>query len=520
MKRIAALLLCGALTMGALCGCNSKDKPYVPTGGALYEEGETEPTKPVITKTQITVPYNSDHTLNPFRCTDYGNRAILSLLYQGLFATDEHYESWPILCESYKVSWDMKTYTFAIADATFSDGSAVTADDVSASLKTAQNSDVYRGRFAHVEKISVTEENEVQIQLDIPCENLLILLDVPIVKGGNGDTELPIGSGPYVFTPGEVPVLLRQSNWWSDATLPVTAEKINLMEAGTPAQLRDAFEFSDLSMVATDPGSDQYADFHSDYELWECENGEFVYLACNKNSKILKDAEVRQALLRAIDRESIVNEFYNGLATPSVLPASPHSPYYTEALANQYTYDPSILAGLMGNTEEELPTDPDQEVELPELEMLVNKDDAIRVRVANRIAEDLLACGIQVNITSYGGNDYPYTLQTHRYDVYLGKTRLSPNMDLSAFFKADGKLSVGGLNDKMLYTLCQESLANIGNYTNLHQEVLKEARLCPILFQSYAIYTQRGSFYGLTPSRDNLFFYHREKTSEEVRVEE
>ena len=52
------------------------------------------------------------------------------------------------------------------------------------------------------------------------------------------------------------------------------------------------------------------------------------------------------------------------------------------------------------------------------------------------------------------------------------------------------------------------------------QKILEEGQLCPILFRSYAIFTQRGSFPELEPARDNVFFYHLGKTDEEARVEE
>ena len=106
------------------------------------------------------------------------------------------------------------------------------------------------------------------------------------------------------------------------------------------------------------------------------------------------------------------------------------------------------------------------------------------------------------------------------YDLYLGQTRLSPTMDLSAFFEPKGTLSFGGMEDPVLYALCMDSLANKGNYYNLHQKVLEKGMLCPILLRSYAIYTRRGSFRGLAPSRDNLFFYHLGRTMEDALVTE
>ena len=80
-------------------------------------------------------------------------------------------------------------------------------------------------------------------------------------------------------------------------------------------------------------------------------------------------------------------------------------------------------------------------------------------------------------------------------------------MDLSAFFYVTATLSYGAMDDLATYSLCLEALANRGNYYNLHQKIMNEGRLIPILFRSYAIYDTRGLMTGLTPARDNVFFY-------------
>jgi hypothetical protein len=49
-------------------------------------------------------------------------------------------------------------------------------------------------------------------------------------------------------------------------------------------------------------------------------------------------------------------------------------------------------------------------------------------------------------------------------------------------------------------------------------KVLEDGKLIPILFRTYAIFAQRGSFTELTPSRDNVFFYHLGRTMEDAKI--
>ena len=102
MKRIGALLLCAALLLTG-CGVGGGD-PYQPTGDALYWEDATVPDQTQATKERLIIPYYPDRPLNPYECSDPNNKALLSLIYQGLFALDQDYQAWPILCQSYQVS--------------------------------------------------------------------------------------------------------------------------------------------------------------------------------------------------------------------------------------------------------------------------------------------------------------------------------------------------------------------------------------------------------------------------------
>lgn len=501
MKRILILLLCVVLMLSLFSGCTEEEDPYIPTGDALDYGDSTSPTAPPTQNQQnFSMVYYPDQSLNPFTCTDYTNRTLFSLLYQGLFSVDRDYNATPILCESYKVSSDMKTYTLFPAKALFSDGTTLTAHDVAASLNAAkEEGSYYYGRFLHITSITA-EANAVIIQLDTPCESLPQLLDIPIVKAEEVASANPLGTGPYVLDHAiSGKRLRRQAAWWcrSSASLVVTAAYIPLVEATSPSQIRDQFEFADVGIVCADPGSDTYADYRCDYEIWDCENGLFLYLVCNSKSEVFSNDTVRQALTHAIDRDLLVEEYYRGFARSATLPASPMSPFYDATLASRYGFDSKKFTDAL--TEADMQGAP--------VTLLLNADNSLRVRVGRRIAKMLTECGLEVTILEMNGTKFKEHLLWGQYDLYLGQTKLSPNMDLTAFFRTGGSLSYGGLPDTTIYTMALEALTNRGNYYNLHELVMKDAQLCPILTRSYAVYATRGLVTELTPARDNLFYY-------------
>lgn len=514
MKRLLCLVLCLVSVLGLLSGCEQDKGTYVPTGDALVmDDGQTagQSTETDTTPQELTLTWYPNITMNPLQCTDFTNRALFSLMYQGLFCVDREYQATPMLCKTYSVSKDMKTYTFYLENATFSDGTVLTPQDVVATYQAARKTTYYSGRFQHISGISETGDGGVSITLDTPMEDLPILLDIPILKAAEVQQDRPLGSGPYLLDAStENAVLRRVSNWWCNAKTLITAPAISLIQAESNPQIRDAFEFSGLNLVCANPGSDKYTDYRCDYELWDCENGVFLYLTCNMDSSIFSNPTVRSALPTAIDRDTIAADNYRGFARSATLPASPLSPNYSQVLAEKYAYDGGVAfqqavadAGMVGKT----------------LIFLVNSEDTMRVRIARTICKSLTDAGFVIDFRSVSGSTYEWTLKNRDYDLYLGQTRLSANMDLTPFFHTNGALSYGGINDVALYTLCLDALANHGNYYTLHQAVMDDGRLCPILFSSYAVYATRGLLTGLTPSRDNIFYYSMEKTMESAKLE-
>lgn len=501
MKKQILILLCLALLAGCFAGCAPAHDPvaYTPTGDALEGEQEDNATPAEGQQEQtLSMAYNPEQGMNPLISTDYTNQVLFSLMYQGLFSISRDHEVIPILCKTYSVSADLMTYEFEVDPAAFfSDGTPVTPEDVVASLNEARNQKSYGGRLRYVESIQVTEANTVKIRLYQAYGNLPLLLDIPILKADQLQAENPVGSGPYELTGwGRERALTRCDDWWcrSDDLL-ITAKKIPLVEADSTTTIRDAFEFQDVGVVCTDPGSDRYVEYRCDYELWDCETGIFLYLGVNADSSVFQSREVRQALSKGINRAYLVDEYYRGFATVAELPASANSPYYTAPLAKQYSYNPTAFQNGMG------------EVKGRTMKLLVNSADSLRVRVAQEIGRMLNSGGLIVEVVAETPTNYTIALREGKYDLYLGQTKLSANMDLTPFFSANGALNYGNIDDIGIYTLCLQALENQGNYYSLHQRVMDDGYLCPILFRSYAVFASRGLLTDLKPARDNLFCY-------------
>ncbi len=523
MKKFISLILCFCLVCGCFAGCGSQEEEaYVPTGDAIVLEGQPDDdfVDEIIEPQYVTLAYNPDRSLNPLIGYSQNNRVLFSLMYQSLFTVNSNFEAVPILCSAFQVAPSNMIYTcYVDANATFSDGSPVTAEDVLASYQAAMKSDYYSGRFRYyLAEVKLSNDgNGVSFMLTTPYENFPMLLDVPIVKAEDVDAANPRGSGPYVFNQDvDGASLTRRMNWWTDAAIPLRAETIELVTAENDAQVRDEFEFGDVSLVVANPLSDAYADFRCDYELWNVDSGVFLYLGCNVlYSDYFDDGFLRTKLTYAIDRETLIKDNYNNRAQAATLAASPSSPLYNTALAANYAFDPLKFIDALSSWN--IPKDPENPNR--KMRLLVNSDDSARVRTARDIAAALTEYGLPTETLEYGGNTYSDVLKANNWDIYLGQTRLPPNMDLSEFFRLWGNLSWGGMPTDSLLEMCGDALENSGASYDLLKLVADDGRIVPILFGYHAVYAERGMFENLSPTRDNAFYYSMGKTLAGIQID-
>ena len=457
MKRLTGLLLALAMLLGMFTGCANKtdNSAYVPTGDAILLEGQDpEDIQQEEEEQELYLAYNPEHSLNPLFGSDYNNRVLMSLMYQPLFAVDSKKNPTPILCGRYRVSANQRNwFVYLDPNARFSDGSSVTVDDVVASYNTAMENDYYCNRFLmHLIRVEPTEDGGIQFALDTPMDNLPILLDIPIVKASEVDAILPLGTGPYVYAEDlSGAYLKRNENWWcGNTTVPARDAVIDLIEISSQAEVRDAFQFGgdkSVSVVCANPMSDSFAEYRCDYELWEIESGYMLYIGCNiLYSEHFDDGTLRTFLTYGIDREGLAQDAYKGMVDTVTLPCAPTEVFYNKSLAANYEYSPMKFIDYLSRYR--IPTA--EGGGQKKLVLLVNSEDSARVRIARNIAEDLTELGLPTATLESKGVNFKNVLVAGNYDIYLGMTRMSPNMDLTEFFRPYGEMSRGGLQHETL----------------------------------------------------------------------
>lgn len=491
MKRL--LTLCLALAL-LLWGCGEPAAPTEQTERTRPSESsgteETEETG------SFGMSYMPEYGLNPYTCSATINRALLSLMYESLFTVSSQFRAEPLLCESFTASDDGMTYRFTLVEGVrFSDGTALTAADVVASIQAARKSDFYAARLSHIWGVTAEGSDTVVVLLDTPYENFCLMLDVPIVKASTVEQAQPIGTGAYRLTGSS---LTRNTHWWQPLPLVLYTDVIALNAAADPNEVRDHFEFGGTDLVYCDPNSAAAVGYRCDYEVWEVPTTVMHYIGFNLGSGYFANDTLRAGVTFAVDRSSLLNNVYDGYALAASLPCSPQSDLYDLSLSFDYDYDLHAFQSAVHNSGVLTDVTYQEHTGI----FLVCSQDPTRVEAARSIAEVLKAAGLRITVSALDRESYEDALEEGNYDLFLGEVRLTANFDLSEFFSPEGSLNYGSISDAGLPMLCTTALENSGDFVELCRQVMDAAVLCPVVFKSYVVCVTRGCISAMTPAVD------------------
>jgi len=250
----------------------------------------------------------------------------------------------PLLAESYEVSDDGLEITYVIRDDVhFSDGVAITVDDVIFTYETIMNPKVDAYNFANMYEVvdSVIRINErtVKFVMKRPYFKALELTsfwDIGIhpkhiyefddAAEFNKRVSNPVGSGPYVFEKwdhGSKIVLTRNENYWGRK--PKLKKIVYKFIPNDIARLQ-ALRAGEVDMII--PSQEQFADLLDDEEFnkeFDCikywnPGAPFYFIGWNQNVPFFADRKVRLALTHLVNRPQIVSELLKGMAEETTGP--------------------------------------------------------------------------------------------------------------------------------------------------------------------------------------------------------
>ncbi len=280
-------------------------------------------------------------TLNPL--TTYYIQGFIvarTMLYDTLISYDENLDYIPWLAGSWEVSEDGTSWEFDLVDEVYwHDGETLTAEDVKFTVEFIQDAEI-PGAMAlvdNIESVEIIDETNLKFHLyqadALTKENMAnlwivpkhIFQDVPLDEAVLFDNEPPVGSGPFEFVSwdrGDIMVFEANENYWRDATqsegvifklfpsvetmvLALQRGEIDIIGQEVPVHAVDGLEEDENIEVLVEPGT-----YFKEVSINVSDFG--------KQNPALKDQAVRQAMLKSIDKERLVDLIHLGYAEPAV----------------------------------------------------------------------------------------------------------------------------------------------------------------------------------------------------------
>ena len=397
--------------------------------------------------------------INPLLAISDADRDLSTLTYAGLMGLSGDGSFVPVLAENYEISPDGKTYTFTLrANARFSDGSPVTADDVVYTVQEAQNAAINSPEYASWSGVSVTavDSRTVRFMLSKPYAPFLELTTLGILPAklwrGIPDEQFPfsdlqtdpVGAGPF-----KVGSVSRDSSGLIESVSLVANPDYAL---GRPYLDGITFVFyartEDLAAALKSGAVESAYDVTALRTLSAPYARVFGVFWNPSEKQVFSRAEVRKALSIAVDRQNIVENVLGGAATAIVGPVPPGgdvkqvavpAPADRIAAAAQvlesagWTYDGSARVWKNASAKQTLDEITIRTSNVPEL-----KD------VATAVENDWQQLGIPVSVELYEPGDLSQNvIRPRKYEALLYGMVIGRDQDLYAFWDSQERNDPG-----------------------------------------------------------------------------
>ncbi|HZX08256.1 ABC transporter substrate-binding protein [Kribbella sp.] len=320
--------------------------------GSARGGGSTQATKDSLTIAFGQEPSDWNYLRNP----ETAIRSLLMLnVLEPLLDKKKDGTLVPLLAESYTMSGDGTVYTFKIRKAVFSDGSALTADDVVYSLeqsRTTKLQDV-AARLKAVKQVSKVDSRTVKVTLSTPSQRFLEAMSTDsglVIPRGSANSlnKAPVGSGPFAFRDWKNGVevdLVRNDRYWG--TKPAL-RTITWRFIKDPSAAVNALRAGDVDMIGAFGGNKAQIDSITrtpGFTKSVVSGREMVYLSLNATDPAFADPRVRQAVAYSLDRQAFINGTTGSGEPACTFVNPPNEPWRSDKCP--YPHDPAKAKQLL-----------------------------------------------------------------------------------------------------------------------------------------------------------------------------
>lgn len=378
----------------------------------------------------------------------------------------------PGLAKEWEVSEDGLTYTFHLQEGVkFHDGTDFNAEAVVKNVERWKGGAEEKFYYFHsmfksegediIKSVEAVDDYTVVFTLSRPQAPFLkniamspfgIASPTAFESAGDAFGDNPVGTGPFKFVEwkrNDSITVEKNEDYWQEGlpkldkiifrSIPDNSARLNALTTGE-IDLADGINPSDAATVES----------NAELQLIERPSMNIGYLGLTTTRKPFDNALVRQAVNYAIDKQAIVDAFFQGRAEVAVNPMPSSISGYNEEIEG-YPYDPEKAKELLAEAG----------YDGEEIELWAMPVPRPYMPDGQKVAE-----AIQKNLADVG---IPSKIVTFEWATYLEKAK---NGEADAFLL--GWTGDNGDADNFLYTLLDKDTIGSNNYTYYSNEEVHE----------------------------------------------
>ncbi len=421
---------------------------------------------PLVSATRLGTDVDAG-TLDPRLMRNTTAYRVNDLLYDGLVRLDADLSPGPGLAESWE-NPDPTTWIFHLRDdVRFHDGTALTAEDVVFTYRTILDPRLgspFRPLLLPIRHVEAVDGRTVRLELSEPYAPLLSYLDAGIVSRGyveaGGDTATrPIGTGPMRLASwqrGSRITLEAFAEHWAGAP---TVQRFEFVIVADNTARAQAFEAGDLDIIQSPLSPQDIRRLEADdrFRHTIVPGLAITYLNINTRGPTLSDPALRRSLAMLVDRETIVNEIYEGVDRVGSSILLPSSWAYSPEIS-QPDFDPDgarLLLSELGWSDTDGDGVLDRDGEPLTVELSTHSEDPNRIQAAEYMQAGFREHGVGARVAISDWPAFFAAVQAGRHEIaLLGWTQVvDPDRLMYGQFTTGGALNYGGYSNAAVDSL-------------------------------------------------------------------
>lgn len=333
--------------------------------------------QPVRGGTFVTIAQDTLESLSPEDDSETAQWVAIAQMFDGLYIVNENYEMEPVLADSYEASADGKVYTFKIkSGVTFHNGDDFSSADVKYTydwILDPKNASNRSGEFELVESVEAPDPQTVIIKLKDADVTFMVNVAPTFILPSNYHAKIgedafkgkPIGTGPFKvkeWIPAQNATLEANDAYFRGrANFDRVRIDVVPEAAGRSAALESGK--ADNSIWSLNAEDNNNLKDSGDFKVYETLQNAINHFVLNNTppaagsatpvsggaqpQMFLSEKPVRQALMHALDRQSLADDIFKGQAQVATSNLSPSVAAFYNPDVPRYDFNPNAAKKLL-----------------------------------------------------------------------------------------------------------------------------------------------------------------------------